>query len=214
MNRYTRGEMQRLVFSFQFSVFSLRKLARALLLAFSSFLFTLYSLASAHGEFVRTDITFQPSSGQFVLLMTGQSSKLPILQAQIQAQLYPLTPALKATLGPNQDLDWNKLEAQNRAYYTPLEDQGSGKYVGKLTGVKPGAYALLLVDTTYKGESANAASAVTVGSSEVQASLILPKTNTPTSYLVYALLGLLIPLGILGGVLGVAWLDRRGKLKA
>ena len=196
-----------------FSNFKLIQVARALILAFSLLLSAFGGEVQAHGEFVRTDITFQPRGGEFVLVMTGQSSKLPILQAQIQAQLYPLTPDLKASLGPNQDLDWNKLKAQNRAYYTPLEDQGSGKYVGKLEGVKPGAYALLLVDTTYKGESANAAKAVTVDSSAVQTSLILPKTNTPTSYLVYALLGLLIPLGILGGVLGVAWLDRRGKLK-
>jgi len=193
--------------------FKLVRVARALIFAFSLLLSALSGVAQAHGEFVRTDITFRPGGGEFVLLMTGQSSKLPILQAQIQAQLYPLTPALKASLGPNQDLDWNKLEARNRSYYTPLEDQGSGKYLGKLEGVKPGAYALLLVDTTYKGESANAAKAITVGGTEVRASLILPKTNTPTSYLVYALLGLLIPLGILGGVLGVAWLDRRGKLK-
>lgn len=197
-----------------FANFKLLQVARAPILAFGLLLSALSSEAQAHGEFVRTDITFQRGSGEFILLMTGQSSKLPILQAQIQAQLYPLTPDLKASIGPNQDLDWNKLEAQNRAYYTPLEDQGSGKYLGKLEGVKPGAYALLLVDTTYKGESANAAKAITVGGTEVQTSLILPKTNTPTSYLVYALLGLLIPLGILGGVLGVAWLDRRGKLKA
>ena len=111
-------------------------------------------------------------------------------------------------------MDWAKLEPENRLAYTVLEDQGGGKYLGKLEGVKPGSYALLLVDTTFKGESANSARAIQVGGTQVRASLILPKTNTPTSYLVYALLGLLSPLGILGGVLGVAWLDRRGKLKA
>lgn len=188
--------------------------ARAQVLASCLLLSAFCGQAQAHGEFVRTNITLEPKSGTFELTMIGESSKLPILQAQIQAQLYPLTPELRANLGPNQDLDWAKLEPENRLAYTVLEDQGGGKYLGKLEGVKPGSYALLLVDTTFKGESANSARAIQVGGTQVKASLILPKTNTPTSYLVYALLGLLIPLGILGGVLGVAWLDRRGKLKA
>jgi hypothetical protein len=190
------------------------KSTRALVLAFSLLLSTFCGAAQAHGEFVRTDITLEPKSGTFELMMIGQSSQLPILQAKIQAQLYPLTPALKASLGPNQDLDWNRLEPENRLTYAVLEDQGGGQYLGQLEGVKPGSYALLLVDTTFQGESANSARAIQVGGTQVKATLILPKTNTPTSYLVYALLGLLIPLGILGGILGVAWLDRRGKLKA
>ncbi len=182
------------------------------ILLFLSLILGLAPSALAHGEFVRTQIKLQPN-GTLELYMSGQSSNLPILQAEIQAQLFLETPAMKKLEGPGRDFDFTTLLPENRLQYVVLKDQGSGIYKGKFPKPLPqGDHVLLLIDTTFKAESANVATALTLKNAPLEVSMILPKTNTPPSYVIYAVLGLLIPLGLIGAVMGIAWLDKRGKI--
>jgi hypothetical protein len=182
------------------------------ILLFLSLIWAVAPSALAHGEFVRTDIKLQPS-GKLELYMSGQSSNLPILQAEIQAQLFLETPAMKKLEGPGRDFDFTTLLPENRLQYVVLKDLGSGNYLGTFPKALPkGDLILLLVDTTFKAESANVATAITVKEAPLEVGMILPKTNTPPSAVIYGLLGLLIPLGLIGAVMGIAWLDKRGKV--
>ncbi|MFN8510902.1 MAG: hypothetical protein U0Z75_10175 [Deinococcaceae bacterium] len=155
-------------------------------------LLSLASYALAHSEPVRVEVRLQ-ASGAIELHMTGKNSNLPILQAEISVSLLE-----------NTDQVLQKV---------PFQDLGRGHYRAKFPkSLEQKPYTLHLTDTTFKGENAQVLVPVQWRGQTVEAWATLPKTNTPTPYLIYALLGLLIPSGVIGSVFLFSWLDKKGKM--
>lgn len=116
--------------------------------------------------------------------MTGQNSKLPILGAKIEAQVFP-------NPGPEQNssnlLVLKGAERLERAIFV---DTGKGLYSTQIRPLMAGRYLIALVDSTFGGENAVTAHRIDVGQAGGRSSGLLPKTKTPINYLWYALGGL------------------------
>ena len=137
----------------------------------------------AHPEPVLTTLRLYPD-GLLELTMTGERSKLPILSARVEAQIFPDS---GSSAGEGGVL---VLKGVNRLERTQFADLGQGKYSAQLQPLESGRYIFALVDSTFGGENSVIAHRMNVGVTGGNSSALLPKTATPTNWLWFALVGL------------------------
>lgn len=132
--------------------------------------------------------------------MVGQNSKLPILKAKIDILIYSTQVA--QYIDPNKSMSDNisNFPSSSKIGQSKLKFDPSGYYIGQLPKLKDSDYAIATVDSTYTGENAVGFNIVSLRAGKTQFEVILPKTNTPQRYLMYAILGLLVPVVLVLGV--------------
>lgn len=160
------------------------------------------SYAWAHSEAVQV-ISQWSSNNQNTLIslnMVGQNSKLPILKAKIDILIYSTQVA--QYIDPNKSMSDNisNFPSSSKIGQSKLKFDPSGYYIGQLPKLKDSDYAIATVDSTYTGENAVGFNIVSLRAGKTQFEVILPKTNTPQRYLMYAILGLLVPVVLVLGV--------------
>jgi hypothetical protein len=160
-------------------------------------------VALAHPEPVLTNLRFYPN-GLLELTMTGEQSRLPILSARVEAQIFP-DPGSSAGEG-----GVLVLKGATRLERVNFVDAGQGKYSAQLQPLKSGRYLFTLVDSTFGGENAVTAHRMNVGTSGGNSSALLPKTATPINWLWFALGGLGLIVTALSSVL--IWQSRRPRV--
>ncbi|MBB6099610.1 hypothetical protein HNR42_003063 [Deinobacterium chartae] len=174
--------------------------------------------AHAHAEPVQVvaNLSLEAEATPLQLGLVGQTSTLPVRGAVVEVRLYPEDDAWRRRLeqggGTVSTTDLSILPG-NALDTVHLEEVRTADYRGRLRPLEAGRYVLAVLDTTFKGETALAARAfeVSPGRSSALVTALLPKTQTPTSYLVWALIGLAVPALIVLGVVFVGRPDRRAK---
>ncbi len=165
--------------------------------ALSVALLALAGSASAHSEVVvvTTALTVQGAALRADAQLIGRTSGLPIRGAHVELALSRATPADRAARRADGTLDPRpeRLRGDALIQRVPLAQDDAGHYVGTLPRVAAGAYVLTIIDTTYRGETTSAARALTFTGAPAKVAVELPATQTPGRYLMYALLGILVP---------------------
>ena len=153
--------------------------------------------ALAHAESVQAEVSLQPAlSGWNVRAQfTGLTSGLRVTGAVVDLRAYPVTAAWARRLGGGalSTTQGGELAGTPLAS-VPLSSLNGGEYSAQL-GLPGGRYVLALVDTTYPGERAVAATALDLRPSQVaRASLVLPKTQAAPTSRVFFWLALAVPV--------------------
>ncbi len=167
------------------------------------------SVARAHSEAVRAEVELRPAPGGWTVAaqLTGEISHLRVRGARVELRTYPLDPTWQGRLKSG---SWSAALVSDVAG-APLASaaltQTGGGYAGALPPVPAGRYALALVDTTFPGERAVAASARPLRPGvPANFSALLPTTQTGGTGgggLWWLVVGLPIGLMILVGALSL-----------
>lgn len=156
--------------------------------------------ALAHPEEVRTALTLQVQAARLEarLTLVGGRSGQPVRSARVELQILRPSAELQELLRESGGVLARTGDALlpgeliARAAFT--EEPGPG-YAATLPEPPPGRYAVVIIDTTYAGELTLTATPVEFPLPGVPFMIhgLLPATQTPRTYLYYALLGLIVP---------------------
>jgi len=158
-------------------------------------------VAWGHAEPVQVVVVLRPAVDRIEVeaQMVGGVSTLPIRGAVVEARLYPRSPELDSLLEEGGEQGISRAGDPDLPgtplVRVPLIESREGGYYAAFPVPEAGEYFIAVVDTTFKGEAAVAAKPVKfpLPASGTTLTLELPETSTPNRYLLYALLGLVLP---------------------